>query len=173
MDKELDNLKKGNEVLKHKIAKIRADRDSEIQTMADTVATIMKETFDFCRDYVSSVNSETFRKDGPRLYFSNKNNGEEDVYIKFNRFTYRPLDDTLLFRDIVLPTIPEFVGKYSRDGVWKSAPIYDYDLNELYQELKIVLESNGECWKTLARSLVKFTLEKERSELENELLKLA
>lgn len=180
MDKELDELKKHNDELKLKIADLVAKRDREIYEMGDRLSTIMSEVYNFMKDYVSFVDSQNSSIPGPRLYFNTTKEENREVGIRFNSFLYNPEDDTLYYRtnyyktDLVVPTIVEWIGRYEyvNKGL-KVSITCDETINELYDGLKCALESDGKGWNRLARNLVKYHLEKEHTELEERVAKLA
>ena len=173
-DKYLEDLKKSNDKLRFEIADKIAKRDLEVYQLADRLATIMKEVFDFCKQYTEHANSEDLRKDGPRLLFNCDEHNNIVIGIWFNRLRYEPNKDTLyFFNNLVIPTIPEWVGKYDYEGQFSEVKPSDSEIKQVLTELRIALESDGKGWMELAKKSIEFRLAKEHEELTKKLEMIA
>ena len=166
-DNYLEDLKKSNDKLRFEIAEKIAKRDLEVYQLADRLATIMREVFDFCKQYTEFANSEDLRKDGARLLFNCDEHNNIVIGIWFNKFCYEPKEDTLYFDNLVIPTIPECVGKYEYEFS-KTKPS-DSEIKQVLTELRIALEDDGKCWMELAKESIEFRLAKEHEELAKKL----
>lgn len=171
-DNYLEDLKKSNDKLRFEIAEKIAKRDLEVYQLADRLATIMREVFDFCKQYTEYANSEDLRKDGARFLFNCDEHNNIVIGVWFNRLRYEPKYDTLyFFNNLIIPTIPEWVGKYDYEGSKKKPS--DSDIKQVLTELRIALESDGKGWMELAKKSIEFRLAKEHEELTKKLEMIA
>lgn len=169
-DDYLEDLKKSNDKLRFEIADKIAKRDLEVYQLADRLATIMREVFDFCKQYTKFANSEDLRKDGPRFLFNCDEHNNIVIGVWFNKLRYEPKDDTLyFFNNLVIPTIPEWVGKYEYEGQFSKTKPSDSEIKQVLTDLRIALEDDGKCWMELAKKSIEFRLAKEHEELTKEL----
>lgn len=171
-DNYLEDLKKSNDKLRFEIAEKIAKRDLEVYQLADRLATIMREVFDFCKQYTEYANSEDLRKDGARFLFNCNEHNNIVIGVWFNRLRYEPKDDTLyFFNNLIIPTIPEWVGKYDYEGSKKKPS--DSEIKQVLTELRIALESDGKGWMELAKKSIEFRLAKEHEKLTKKLEMIA
>lgn len=112
------------------------------------------------------------RKDGARLLFNCDEHNNIVIGIWFNKFCYEPKEDTLyFFNNLVIPTIPEQVGKYDYEGS-KRKPS-DSEIKQVLTELRIALEDDVKCWMELAKKSIEFRLAEEHEKLTKKLEMIA
>lgn len=80
------------------------------------------------------------------------------------------LKDTLyFFNNLIIPTIPEWVGKYDYEGQFSKTKPSDSEIKQVLTELRIALEDEGKGWMELAKKTIEFRLAKEHEELTKKL----